>query len=110
MKGNKPVLFLKAARGADAIGMKTRDGIVVLQNSRVAINVDDAFPLPLKNLRSKLIKEEIIVQKDGQFLFDIEYLFSDPSTAASIVMGTDADGLKEWKTRDGKSLKDIETG
>ena len=34
-------------------------------------------------------------------------LFSSPSTAASVVMGRCANGLTEWKTKDGKILKTL---
>lgn len=32
-------------------------------------------------------------------------LFSSPSTAASVIMGRCANGLTEWKTKDGRILK-----
>lgn len=35
--------------------------------------------------------------------------FSSPSTAAVIITGRNANGLTEWKTKTGKTLKDIES-
>ncbi len=37
------------------------------------------------------------------------YIFSSPSTAAVMVMGRNANGLIEWKQKNGKTLKDFET-
>ncbi len=101
------ILFLKTEKGGDAIGKKTGDTVLVLQNSRITPDVDPSFPTHLTELRNKLLSEKIIVPKDGLLIFDLEYSFPDPSTAAAIILGSSADGLKEWKTRDGKSLGDI---
>ena len=38
-----------------------------------------------------------------------DYIFSSPSTAAVMVMGRNANGLSEWKLKDGKTLKEFET-
>ncbi len=53
---------------------------------------------------------ETIGQKANQYILEEDYLFSSPSTAAAVVMGRNANGLKEWKTKEGKSLKEIESG
>jgi hypothetical protein len=36
-----------------------------------------------------------------------DYEFSAPSTAAAVLMGWTADGRKEWKDAQGRSLKEI---
>lgn len=63
------------------------------------------------NLRKKLIEDEVIKMeqdKPDKLVFSRDYLFSSPSTAAMVVMGRSANGLQEWKTADGRNLKDIE--
>ena len=35
-------------------------------------------------------------------------LFTSPSLAAAIVMGRNANGRTEWKTPDGKTIRDLE--
>ena len=42
-------------------------------------------------------------------MFTEDYIFSSPSTASSIVLGRNSNGLTEWKLKDGKTLKDFET-
>jgi hypothetical protein len=103
---NEIILFLQGPNGADAIGRLTPDGILVLQNSRIATVVDPSLQQSLIDLRERLIKEEIIAEKGDLVIFDLEYLFSDPSQAAAIVLGREADGSIEWKSRDGKSLEE----
>ncbi|MBU2429606.1 MAG: DUF4357 domain-containing protein, partial [Proteobacteria bacterium] len=78
--------------------------------SRIADDYVKSFSPSLKNLRSRLIKEEIIEKKDDQYLFVEDYLFSSPSLAAAVIMGRNANGLKEWKTQDGRTLKSVESG
>jgi hypothetical protein len=59
--------------------------------------------------RQKLIDESVLIDK-GDFLeFTDDYIFSSPSTAAVMVMGRNANGLTEWKSKDGKTLKEFET-
>ena len=59
--------------------------------------------------RQKLIDEGVLVDKGGYFEFSDDYIFSSPSTAAVMVMGRNANGLTEWKNKEGKTLKEFET-
>ena len=43
-------------------------------------------------------------------MFTEDYVFSSPSTAAAIVMGRNANGLNEWKKKDGSTLREFEEG
>ncbi|MBV5334912.1 MAG: DUF4357 domain-containing protein, partial [Sulfuricurvum sp.] len=53
--------------------------------------------------------EKIITENDGKLIIQTDYLFSSPSAAAAIVMGRSANGLTEWKSKSGKSLKELES-
>jgi hypothetical protein len=59
--------------------------------------------------RKNLIDEGVLVDKVDYFEFSDDYIFSSPSTAAGMVMGRNANGLSEWKNKDGKSLKEFES-
>jgi len=99
-------LMIKAARGADAIGEQTTDGFVVLKSSKIADSVTASFPKGFNKLREKLIEEKTVQDN----IFQKDHLFSSPSAAAAIVMGRSANGLEEWKSKDGRVLKSIESG
>lgn len=46
----------------------------------------------------------------GEYLeFPEDFIFTSPSTAASIVLGRNANGLTEWKQKGGKTLKEFES-
>ena len=97
------MLYIKTKKGADAIGSIVTDGFVVYKGSKVAKSVTKSFPN--NKLRDKLFDNTTI---DANYSFTKDYIFSSPSTAASIVMGRSANGLTEWETESGISLKHIQ--
>ena len=101
--------FIKAARGADAQGEPSSDGFVVLKNSKAAGSTVTSMTQNFVIHRQRLIDQKVLVKAGESFLFPEDYIFSSPSTAASIVLGRNSNGLTEWKLEDGKTLKDFET-
>ena len=70
------------------------------------ISVEELKDIPklIKKLRDELVESEII--KDG-ILINNQF-FTTASNAASFILGTNADGLKYWKTKNGQTLKELE--
>ena len=99
---------IKAARGADGQGEPTSDGFVVLKGSKAAITEVKSMTQSFIMLRQRLIDEGVLVSKDSYLEFTDDYIFSSPLTAAAILMGRNANGLTEWKNKDGKTLKEFE--
>ena len=108
-KQKKETFFIKAARGADAEGEPTSDGFVVFKGSRAAGTTVPSMTSNFLNLRQKLIDEKAIVENGNSYEFVEDFIFSSPSTAASMVMGRNANGLTEWKLKKGKTLKEYES-
>ncbi|WP_342424528.1 GIY-YIG nuclease family protein [Paenibacillus sp. FSL E2-0178] len=80
---------------------QTNEGFVVLKGSRIEIINSESVPPGVKDIRKKAtIDQNGILQEDT--------LFRSPSYAAAFVIGGHANGLTEWKTADGKTLKEIE--
>ncbi|MFP3153383.1 GIY-YIG nuclease family protein [Lachnospiraceae bacterium ZAX-1] len=104
---NELVLHLKrksrkSGQTVEADCRQTADGFVVLKGSHIEPNDSDSIPPGIKEARKKAhLNENSILQED--------VLFKSPSYAASFVIGGHANGLTEWKTTDGKTLKEIET-
>lgn len=101
--------YIKAARGADALGEPTTDGFVVLKGSKAANSTVPSMTENFVRLRNELISNGSIIQKNGTLEFSDDYVFSSPSTAAVMVLGRNANGLTEWKLKDGTTLKDFES-
>lgn len=100
------LLYLKSKRRKsgltiEANSRQTAEGVVVLKGSHIELNDSDSIPPTIKDARKKAkVDENGVLQED--------LLFKSPSYAASFVIGRNANGLTEWKTMDGRTLKDIE--
>lgn len=80
---------------------QTNEGFVVMKGSQ--IETIDSGSIPPGILTSRKTAK---INDDGILLEDI--LFRSPSYAAAFVLGGHANGLTEWKTIDGKTLKEME--
>ena len=91
----------KSGQVIEASCKQTNEGFVVLQGSRIETIDSDSIPPGIKERRQKAkIDENGILQEN--------ILFRSPSYAAAFVIGGHVNGLVEWKTKDGVSLKEIE--
>lgn len=91
----------KSGQVIEASCKQTNVGFVVLQGSRIETIDSDSIPPGIKERRQKAkIDENGILQEN--------ILFRSPSYAAAFVNGGHVNGLVEWKTKDGVSLKEIE--
>jgi len=106
---SKDVFSIKGPRGADAQGLPTSDGFLVLKGSKAAESTTPSMTSNLVKLRSKIIDQGTIILNNGYFEFPDDFIFSSASAAASIVLGRNANGLSEWKLQSGTTLKDFET-
>ena len=93
---DSPILYIQAARGANASGKQTSEGFVVFKGSQVADSVTKSCPKSIGTLRDKLTANGTI---DSNWIFTENKIFSSPSTAAGVVMGRSANGLTEWRSK-----------
>ena len=108
VKKKKGIFHIKAARGANSKGLPSPNGFIVLKNSEIATSTVNSMQKPLIRIRKKLMDENVVSAKGEKLIFSQDYEFTSPSTAASIVMGRNANGLVEWKIDDGVTLKEFE--
>lgn len=102
------VFAIEATRGASAKGMRKPDGFMVMEGSELASCTVPSFPSGLAALRTQLVDSGVVKHVADKLVFVEDYLFSSPSTAASVVMGRSANGLLEWKLPNGQTLKEVE--
>jgi hypothetical protein len=97
-------------KGADARGHRTPDGFVVLKGSTAVLQErQKAHKWPASiALRNKLISDRTLVESDGFYEFSKDVEFSSPSAAAAVIEGGSANGLVEWKTNDGTTLRELD--
>lgn len=98
------VYLIEATRGASAKGVLTNEGFVVLKGSHVAESEVPSTPQAVKAKRAALMTDGAI----SAFVLCRDILFSSPSIAAAVVLGRSANGLIEWKLKDGSTLRDAQ--
>ncbi len=97
-------------KGAEARGHRMPDGFVVLKGSTAVLQERQAahkWPASIAR-RNQLIADGTLAQVDGFYEFTRDVEFTSPSAAAAVIQGGSANGLIEWKTNDGKVLKDLD--
>ncbi len=109
IQNDKKLFYIQGTRGANAIGEPHTDGFLVLKGSQATINTVPSLTPSFLRLRDKLIQQRILEEQKDSFVFLDDYVFSSPSLAAATVMGRNANGLTEWKMKDGSNLKEFET-
>ena len=95
---------------AEARGQRTANGFVVFQGSTASLEdrpSTEKYPNVLAH-RKQLIANGTLVEKSGLFVFTKDVEFTSPSAAAVVIHGGSANGLTAWKTKEGKSLKQLD--
>ncbi len=89
------LFYITNKRGADSSGYPTEGGFVVREGSRVSNAVvekfEKSYPKAYK-LRESLCRDGMIVNG----IFQLDYEFDSISLAASLILGRNARGQKEW--------------
>lgn len=83
----------------EAIGRLTAEGFVVMKGSHISPKDSNSMPRVIKEKRKNAKIADGILQED--------MLFSSPSYAGVFVIGQSCNGLKSWKTKDGRELKSL---
>lgn len=103
----RPQLLL-AGKDTKANGRETADGFVVLAGSLGRAESVPSIHDYGRDLRASLVAEGIFIAEGKHFRLTQDYVFSSPSTAAMVMLGRTANGRVEWKSADGRSLKDLQ--
>ena len=90
-------------RYCKANGVKVLDGFLVLKGSKIS----EESTASLRSYSKKIIQNLIFDGIIKDFIFTENYTFYSPSAAACVITGRSANGLNEWKTKDGIPLKDL---
>ena len=97
-------------KGLKATGHLTPTGFVVLKGSQAVLKERASahqYPYTLAS-RRRLIEDGTLVEEGEHLKFTRDAEFSSPSAAATVVHGGSANGLLAWKSKDGKTLKELE--
>ncbi|MEN2992545.1 MAG: GIY-YIG nuclease family protein [Bacteroidia bacterium] len=102
-------LFIKA-KGIEARGVDDIGGFIVRAGSQAVKEEAPSLSAYLRDMRTTLIQQEVLIDKGGYYEFVQDYIFNSPSTAAGVILGRSANGRIEWKDASGRTLKEIQEG
>ena len=102
-----PSLELKGP-GASGRGRESGQGFTVLAGSTARSGEVDSIHDWTHKLRADLVDKGVLEAGDGGLIFTQDYPFKSPSAAAAVLLGRTANGRTEWKTVDGKTLKQVQ--
>lgn len=98
------------AKGITALGYLNEDNtLTVFADSQIKYDVLPSAD-SLKDMREDFLEQEIVILKDGIYVFAQNYTFGAPSAAADFIIGGSNNGWQYWRDSDnnviGDSLRD----
>jgi hypothetical protein len=103
-------VFVCRASGADARGLYTEEGFVVLAGSSGRLETVPSFRTHgYHRIREQLLEQGVLVAEGERIRFMRDHLFASPSGAAACVTGRTANGWIEWKDESGQTLGERKT-
>ncbi|MCO6149626.1 GIY-YIG nuclease family protein [Flavobacterium sp. NRK1] len=105
-KTKKEVLYCKG-KNAIAEGELTDDGFVVLKGSKANFEETKTAGNWVIGMRKKLKDDNILIQENNIYIFNEDFIFGSPSSAAAAVLGRRANGWTEWRNSEGKTIDEI---
>lgn len=104
----KKNLLCLATKDCDSRGYESADGFVVLQGSHARLDEVPSIHDYLADMRKTLVARGILQQDGGAYVLTQDYEFNSPSTAAGVMAGRSANGRREWRDKDGHTLKELQ--
>jgi len=101
-------MLLLQARGIRATGYESPEGFVVTAGSQAALDEVESIHKYMSAMRAALVKNGVFKQDGKMFRVMQDYVFGSPSTASGVLLGRSSNGRVDWKTAEGRSLKDIQ--
>ena len=100
-------LFLDSG-GFKATAKLIANGVEVEKGSEMKKEEASSLSGSYSNLRKTLLDKGVIKLFNEKYIFQENYEFTSPSTAAAVILGYAINGRVAWKNKSGKTLKDLE--
>jgi len=99
--------FFCKREGIEAEGEYSEDGMTVFKGSQARLEVTPSINESILNLRNALIEQGVIKQENDVYVFQEDYLFRSPSSAAAIILTINVNGWNAWKNEKGETLDEV---
>lgn len=107
-KGHDVPALLLRAKGIRASGYESGEGFVVLAGSQAVTKEAASIHGYLTTMRANLLKNGVLIADGDAYRLSQDYVFTSPSTAAGVLLGSSSNGRDDWKAADGRSLKQLQ--
>lgn len=105
-QNKKNILICSDNYGSYGQGEYTEEGFLLYKNAKCKIKLHKGTKkIPM---REEMISSGQLKKKGNYYILQENKLFSSVSSAATIILARNANGWDEWKTKDGKTLDDLE--
>lgn len=96
--------------GARGIGTLSDNGLLLRKDSLIRKRMTSSISDSSKRVREELVNSKKLINSDDaeNYILTEDHLFSSPSAASSVVLGRSSNGLTQWKTLEGVTLKELE--
>lgn len=95
-------------KGVKAEGREVADGFLVKERSEAVLAATPTCHNYVVELREALAKNGVLKPTAKTYVFTQDYAFASPSTASAVVLGRTSNGRVEWRSKEGKSLKEYQ--
>ena len=102
------ILFTLQSKGITARALYSSKGFQVLKGSTAALHETPSLQRRIRQKRYDLVRSKALTYSANTLVFAETVTFASPSTAASVILGTSANGQRMWKDAAGASPKDLE--
>ena len=79
-----------------------------MAGSHAALDETDALRTQVSQLRRQLRDRDLLVSDGENLKLTKNYVFNSPSQAATVFLAMPANGLKNWKDKNGTTLKELQ--
>jgi len=104
---DKEIFYLKGPH-AEGKGYESSKGFVVLKGAKARKEIAPASIGMLQKKFDHFLNEGLFKEEGSSYILTQDYVFSSPSLAAAQLLARNANGRIEWKTKEAKTLKDVQ--
>ncbi|MDN7674082.1 GIY-YIG nuclease family protein [Burkholderia oklahomensis] len=97
-----------SVNGLLAFGAMTDEGFVLKKGSQLSSTNSLSVPGRVAIIKERLLKDGLVAHDGNRLVATTDILLTSSTYAAAIVAGTSRSGPQSWKTRDGRTLKELE--
>jgi hypothetical protein len=105
---NPTELLTIEAKGIKASGHEDAKGFVVVKGSQLVKEEVPSISENISALRKDLLAQGVIVDNGSHYVFTQDQVFNSPSKAAGVIQGRTANGRKDWRNNEDKTLKELQ--